>query len=143
MPSLAWVVFHNPDWCDGPAVSPMVHNLWPRPVVELLLDSQALFTTNDVELACARFIGWCHTNSEVDTLLLGIQNVTEQPDPEDVEDQAVWNERLAAWYARVMRRLGSWELAVLVDLATHQITQNGVVLWRPERLKDPELGGKE
>lgn len=131
MPSLAWVVFHNPAWCDGPAVSPMVHNHWRRPIVELLLDSQTPFTTNDVDLACSRFIGWCYTTSEVDTLQLGVQNVTERPDPETIEDQAVWDERLAAWYARLIRRLDAWKVAVLVNLATHEITQNGVVLWRP------------
>jgi hypothetical protein len=142
MPSLAWVVFHNPDWCDGPAVSPMVHNRWPRPVVELLLDSQTPFTTNDVDLACSRFIGWCYTNPVVDTSLLAVQTVTERPDPEGIEDQAVWVERLAAWYMRLMRRLSAWELAVLVNLATHEITQKGILLWRPEQRPDQESGGE-
>jgi hypothetical protein len=120
----------------------MVHNRWLRPVVELLLESHAPFTTNDVDLACTRFIGWCYTNPAVDTLLLGVQNVAERPDPEGVEAQAVWGERLAAWYARLMARLGTWEHAVLVNLSTHEITQSGVVLWRTERQADHESGGE-
>ena len=128
----ASVVFHNPDWCDGPAVSPMVHNCWSRSVVDLLRESEAPFSTNDVDLACSRFIGWCYTNPQVDTSLLGVCNVFERPDPEGVEHQAAWGEQLAAWYARLMHRLGTGELAVLVNLATLEIIQNGVVLWRPE-----------
>ena len=126
------VVFHNPDWCGGPAVSPMVSSRWTRPIVELLLESTAPFSTNDVDLACARFIGWCYANLASDRLLLGVQNVPELPDPEAVENQGDWDARLAAWYQRVTCQLGGVDHVVLVNLATLEITQSGIVLWRPK-----------
>src|SRR5262245_50220792 len=81
------IVFHNPDWCDGPQISPMVRNHWLRPVVDLLLESEAPFSTNDVSLACARFIGWCHSRPDVDSSLLSVQSISEQPDPDAVSDE--------------------------------------------------------
>ena len=53
---------------------------WNRPVVELLLESEAPFSTNDVALACARFVGWCYARPDVDTFLMGVRNVAEMPD---------------------------------------------------------------
>jgi hypothetical protein len=140
MRTLAWIVFHNPDWCDGPDISPMASNHWNRPVVELLLASEAPFSTNDVNIACARLVGWCYSQPDLDAYQIGVHNVPERPDPDGIADPGEWGERLAAWYKRVIQRLGRWERAVLVNLATLEITQNGVVLWRPGRPADQQVG---
>jgi hypothetical protein len=76
------VVFHNPTWCDGPAVSPIVANRWTRPVVELLLQSETPFSTNDVDVACARFVGWCSSRPEIDTFHMSVSNVPGWPAPQ-------------------------------------------------------------
>ncbi|HVK16873.1 MAG TPA: hypothetical protein VM533_07980 [Fimbriiglobus sp.] len=120
------VVFHNPAWCDGQAISPMVANRWTHSVVELLLQSEAPFSTNDVDLACARFVGWCYSRPEIDTAQMSVSNVPGWPDP-----PGSGASRLASRYGRVIRWLEAWD-AVLVNLAALEITQSGAVLWRPE-----------
>ncbi|MHA4915526.1 hypothetical protein, partial [Enterococcus faecium] len=70
--SFAPVVFHSP---TQQQVSPAVIHHWERPVAELLLKSEAPFTTNDVHLICARFIGWCYKQPDIDTFVFGVYNV--------------------------------------------------------------------
>src|SRR4051794_4128772 len=48
----ASVVFYN---ADLGMVSPAVSDSWPRPVQELLRESEAMFTTNFPCASCARF----------------------------------------------------------------------------------------
>jgi hypothetical protein len=51
----ASVVFYN---ADLGMVSPAVSDCWPRPVQELLRESDAIYSTNFPGASCARFIGW-------------------------------------------------------------------------------------
>ena len=132
MGETAWIVFHNPDWCNGPAMSPMVRCHWNHPVVELLFESEAPFSTNDVDLACARFIGWCYSHPDaVSFQLLSVSNIPGRPDPERIENKLERNARLAAWYRDSIARLGASKTAVLVNMATLEITQGGARLWGP------------
>jgi hypothetical protein len=127
----ATIVFHNSGFCDGPSISPVVSNYWNRPVVELLLASEAPFRTNDVDLACARFVGWCFSQSDLDVALLAVRSIATQPDLEENADRVDWSSRLASWYQSVMSRLGACEEVVLVNLGHIEITRGGVTLWRP------------
>ena len=131
MRSSASVVFHNPEWCDGPSISQLVSNYWNRPVVELLLASEAPFSTNDVDLACSRFVGWCFSQPDLDVALLAIRSIAALPDAEENADRVDWSSPLASWYQSVMSRLGAYEDAVLVNLGQLEITRGGVTLWRP------------
>ncbi len=116
MKTLAWVAFHNPDWCDGPDISPVVHNHWSRPVVDLLLESEAPFHTVQPCRAglVPGVIGWCSTRPDVDTAQILVGCDPERPNPEGVTDEAGGGWR-AVWYERAIRRLAAWELCVLVD----------------------------
>src|SRR5947209_14685107 len=110
MGTLDRVVFHSPDWCDGPAYSPMVSHSWPRPVVDLLVEAKVQFTTNDVDLVCARFVGWCFTQPGFDTLLLGVHNL---PAPAELDR--------SARYEWVMAEMGKWERPpILVNIDTSE-----------------------
>jgi hypothetical protein len=73
----AIVVFHSP---EQETVSPGVSNVWKQPVVDLLVEAGSHFTTNDVNLVCARFIGWCFTRPGLDTFLLRVYSVPTPPE---------------------------------------------------------------
>jgi hypothetical protein len=117
--TFAAVVFHSP---AQQQVSPVVAHLWKQPVVDLLLKSEEPFTTNDVNVVCARWIGWCCSQPEVDTFELGVYNVPSpagRPDSEDPE----------AWYTGAMAALSELDPPpVLVNLDIYEITCGGQVL---------------
>jgi hypothetical protein len=119
--TFAAVVFHSP---VQQQVSPVVAHLWKQPVVDLLLKSEESFTTNDVNLVCARFIGWCYSQAEVDTFELGVYNAPSpagRADPEDPD----------TWYPGVMAALSRCDPPpVLMNLDILEITCGGQVLWR-------------
>jgi hypothetical protein len=120
MSQLERVLFHCPDWCDGPAFSPLVSNFWPRPVTELLVEGGVQFTSNDVDLVCARFIGWCFAQLGLDTLHLSVENL---PMPAELDQ--------AARYRWLLAELARWDQPpILVNLDTSEITRAGVVLWQ-------------
>jgi hypothetical protein len=126
MGRLEQVLFHCPDWCDGPAFSPLVSNFWPRPVVELLADAKVQFTSNDVDLVCARFFGWCFAQPGLDTFLLSVENLSV---PGGLDR--------AAQYQWLLAEFAGWEQPpVLVNLDTSEITRAGVVLWRSPVWRD-------
>lgn len=129
----ARVIFHNDDL---DMVSPVVSHYWDRPVAELLVESEALFTTNVPDASCARFIGWYFARPGVDTLHLGVDNL---PVP-------VWQPSADAaappadWLARLLADVGGWEPPpVLADLRRLEVTQGGRLLWR-SRHADAEPG---
>lgn len=67
--TFAAVVFNSPHQRQ---VSPVVTHHWKQPVADLLVKSQAPFTTSDVSMMCARFVGSCYSQPEVDTFLLSL-----------------------------------------------------------------------
>src|SRR5262245_13182500 len=93
----AIVVFHSPD--QG-TVSPGVSNFWTPPVVDLLVEAGSHFTTNDVYVICARFIGWCFARSGLDTFHLSVLSAPTPPGGFDPEDQE-------ARYAGIMAEIAA------------------------------------
>jgi hypothetical protein len=120
------VIFYN---ADLGMVSPAVDDYWPRPVQELLRESQAMFTTNIPSASCARFIGWYLAQPGVDDFHLGVNNLPvsmSRPPPDGAPTPADWLDRFLA-------EVRGWDpSAVLVRLDGLTITQGGRLLWRAD-----------
>lgn len=127
----ASVIFYN---ADLGMVSPAVSDYWPRPIQELLRESEAMFTTNIPNASCARFIGWYLAQPEADDFGLEVDNLPvpiRNYDGDDAGPSADWLDRLLA-------EVGSWDPnAVLVRLDGLTITQGGRLLWRSDWVQRP------
>src|SRR5438045_3324257 len=77
-PQFARVIFYN---ADMGMISPVVSNDWERPVEWLLQKSEAMFTTNIPDAACARFIGWYLARPWAGESHLGVLGVDNLPVP--------------------------------------------------------------
>ena len=93
-PQFARVIFYN---ADMGMISPVVSNDWERPVEWLLQKSEAMFTTNIPDAACARFIGWYLARPGAGEFHLGVDNLPVpvwQPHGDGAAVPAGWLERL-------------------------------------------------
>jgi hypothetical protein len=122
----ASVVFYN---ADLGMVSPAVSDYWPRPVQELLRESEAMFTTNFPSASCARFIGWYAAQPGRGDSCLGVHNLPVPVRDYDGDEAGP----AADWHDRLLAEVGGWDPnAVLVRLDGLTITQGGRLLWRAD-----------
>ena len=122
------VIFHNPAWCYGPAMSPAVHGHWHPRLLELLIeaDTKLLFMSNDVDFVCTQFLAWCFRDRGVDPWYVAVHNL-----PDVAGDGG---EAAVVRYTDVMRKIREWEhQPYLVNIDNAEITQGGrVVLARAQ-----------
>ena len=129
---LGSVLFHSPGELQ---ISPLIHGVWPRPLLELLEESGAAGGFgNDVYDSCAAFIGWCFSKDKPPSL--GVLNSPCAPWGNDSDPYE--------WYEKTMANVANSEHPpLLVNLDEFTITTClGEVLWPPgkkgrERPKDP------
>jgi hypothetical protein len=95
------VIFYN---ADLGMVSPAVSDYWPRPVQELLQESEAMFTTNFPSASCTRVIGLYliqlradYGHLRVDNLPMPVRNY----DGDEEGPPADWLERAAEHAGRL------------------------------------------
>jgi hypothetical protein len=123
------VIFYN---SDG-RISPVVTGFWGqrRAVVELIQESEALFSTNDPSTpgsVCARFIGWCYANLGEDFEIM-VDNLPVPPWEFHGDDAGPHT----GWLDRLLAEVSGWDPpAVLVQIDVQKITQGGQVLWQSE-----------
>jgi len=127
------VLFHSPSDLQ---ISPLIHGVWPRPLLELLEESGAAGGFgNDPDGSCAQFIAWCLSKDRPPTM--GVQNIRGAPWNDADPDPYEWYEKTMAIAARLERP------PLLVNLDEFTITTHlHEILWPPSkrgmsRPKDP------
>jgi uncharacterized protein (DUF934 family) len=121
----ASVIFYN---ADLGMVSPAVSDCWPRPVQELLRESDAIYSTNFPGASCARFIGWYLAQPGAG-FCLGVHNLPASIRNYDGDQAGPGPD----WHDRLLAEVGAWDPnAVLVRLDGLTVTQGGRLLWRSD-----------
>jgi hypothetical protein len=120
------VLFHSPGELQ---VSPLVHGVWPRPLLEMLDEVGAAGAFgNDVDSACAQFIAWCLAKDHPPTMSVG--NLPGAPWRGHSDDYDPYE-----WYEKTMEAVSSWHNPLLlVNLDEFTITTHlGDILWPPSK----------
>ncbi|WP_020474894.1 DUF3806 domain-containing protein [Zavarzinella formosa] len=127
----ASVIFYN---ADLGMVSPAVSDYWPRPIQELIRDSEAMLTTNFPGASCARFIGWYLARPGTGDSHLGVDNLPVTVRNYDGDEAGPSSD----WLDRLLAEVNRWNPdAVLVRLDGLTITQGGRLLWRVDWVQRP------